>query len=309
MAFINIPGKDNNTTLSPDEFNYFVNKVNSLKLAILQGSGFVGSLRISDIPDIDGWYFASETGTYTNAGNLVIDNDGNLNIIIVSNFGQTFSIVETPIPQGEALETEVLQHSLKGVESDGIWDALYGTLGLSESINSVQTDTDINTQNILALSGGLNLQGFWNANTNIPNISSSPSINDYWIVEFAGTTTLGSDSVWNEGDWVIYSNGGWMRLNGNIYLNGTSLAQTLSISGNTISISDGNSINLQPTTFNYGQGVPAAVWEIPHFLNKYPSVVATDSAGNVVKGQIKYIDSNNLIVTFNSSFSGSAYMN
>tara|TARA_R110002096_G_scaffold435952_2_gene664530 strand:+ start:6172 stop:7101 length:930 start_codon:yes stop_codon:yes gene_type:complete len=309
MAFINIPGKDNNTTLSPDEFNYFVNKVNSLKLAILQGSGFVGSLRISDVPDIDGWYFASETGTYTNAGNLVIDNDGNLNIIIVSNFGQTFSIVEAPIPQGEALETEVLQHSLKGVESDGIWNALYGALGLSESINSVQADTDINTQNILALSGGLNLQGLWDANTNTPNISSSPSINDYWIVNVSGAATLGSESVWNAGDWAIYTSTGWMRLDGGIYLNGTNLAQTLSIVGSNISISDGNTITLPIDTYTHDQGMPSLTWTINHGLNKYPSATTVDSAKTVVMGQIEYIDLNNLTITFNASFSGSAYIN
>tara|TARA_B110000285_G_scaffold156620_1_gene174770 strand:- start:1386 stop:2315 length:930 start_codon:yes stop_codon:yes gene_type:complete len=309
MAFINIPGKDNNTTVSPDEFNYFVNKVNSLKLAILQGSGFVGSLRISDVPDIDGWYFASETGTYTNAGNLVVDNDGNLNIIIVSNFGQTFSIVETPIPQGEALETEVIQHSLKGVESDGIWDALYGTNGISDSIDLVQVDVDNNTQNILALSGGLNLQGLWNANTNTPDISSSPSVNDYWIVEIAGTTTLGSESVWNAGDWAIYTSSGWVRLDGNVYLNGTSLAQTLSVSGNNITISDGNTVALPVTNYTHSQGLPSATWTIIHGLGKYPSVTAVDSAGSVVVGGVDYIDANNLTISFNASFSGLAYIN
>lgn len=97
MAFINIPLKDNNTNLTPDEFNYFVNKVNSLKLSILQGSGFVGSLRISDTPDIDGWYFASDSGTYVNAGNLDVLLDGKLNIIIVSNNATTFSLVETAL--------------------------------------------------------------------------------------------------------------------------------------------------------------------------------------------------------------------
>ena len=167
MAFINIPGKDNNTTLSPDEFNYFVNKVNSLKLAILQGSGFVGSLRISDVPDIDGWYFASETGTYTNAGNLVIGSDGNLNIIIVSNFGQTFSIVSTPIPLGEAVDKN----------------------------------------------------------------------------------------------------------------------------------------------FIFDQGMPSSIWTIQHNLNKYPSACAVDTAKSIVVGQIEYIDLNNLTITFNSSFSGEAYLN
>ena len=126
MAFINIPGKDNNTTLSPDEFNYFVNKVNSLKLAILQGSGFVGSLRISDVPDIDGWYFASEAGTYINAGNIPVELVGHLNVIIVSNFGTTFSLVKTPIPH------------VGGLNLQGSWDASTNTpdISISPEVNS-----------------------------------------------------------------------------------------------------------------------------------------------------------------------------
>ena len=132
MAFINIPGKDNSTTLSPDEFNYFVNKVNSLKLAILQGSGFVGALRISDTPDIDGWYFATESGIYTNAGNLSVELSGQLNVIIVSNFGTTFSLVTTPIPNAGGL-------LLKGA-----WNALTNTpdISISPEINTYWiTDT------------------------------------------------------------------------------------------------------------------------------------------------------------------------
>ncbi len=121
MAFINIPAKDNNTTLTPDEFNYFVNKVNSLKLAILQGSGFVGGLRISDVPTIDGWYFASETGTYTNAGGLAVELNGQLNVIIVSNSATTFSIVTTPIPNAGGL---ILQ---------GVWNASTNTPDISNS--------------------------------------------------------------------------------------------------------------------------------------------------------------------------------
>ena len=97
MAFINIPLKDGNSTLSPDEFNYFVNKVNSLKLAIIQGAGFEGSLYISDTPDKDGWYFPAESGTYVNAGGISVQLEDNLNIIIASNNATTFSLVETPI--------------------------------------------------------------------------------------------------------------------------------------------------------------------------------------------------------------------
>ena len=61
--------------------------------------------------------------------------------------------------------------------------------------------------------------------------------------------------------------------------------------------------------FTYDQGLPSIMWEINHNLNKFPSAVVVDSAGSVVVGDIQYIDSNNIKITFNASFSGSAYIN
>ncbi len=59
----------------------------------------------------------------------------------------------------------------------------------------------------------------------------------------------------------------------------------------------------------HDQGIPSLIWTINHGLNKYPSVSAVDTAGSVVFGQVDYIDTNNLTITFNASFSGEAYLN
>ena len=217
MAFINIPGKDNNTTLSPDEFNYFVNKVNSLKLAILQGSGFVGSLRISDVPDIDGWYFASEAGTYINAGNIPVELVGHLNVIIVSNFGTTFSLVKTPIPH------------VGGLNLQGSWDASTNTpdISISPEVNSYwitnvagattlgsetyfnQADWAVYTVNgwirINAISGDVNVQSDWNSVAgdslilNKPTIPSGNKIIDWTIDNGATVINPGNytDTIYN----------------------------------------------------------------------------------------------------------------
>jgi hypothetical protein len=61
--------------------------------------------------------------------------------------------------------------------------------------------------------------------------------------------------------------------------------------------------------FVYEQGVPSSIWNVNHSLNKFPSVTAVDSAGSVVVGQVNHIDLNNITITFNASFSGSAYIN
>ena len=66
-------------------------------------------------------------------------------------------------------------------------------------------------------------------------------------------------------------------------------------------------------TFVFTQGVPATTWTIQHNLGKFPSVGVVDTAsvanGQLYYGDVKYIDSNNLTITFASEFSGKAYLN
>jgi len=61
--------------------------------------------------------------------------------------------------------------------------------------------------------------------------------------------------------------------------------------------------------FVFNQLIPSAIWNVTHNLNKYPSVTVVDSGGTVVVGDINYIDTNNLTITFSFIFSGKAYMN
>lgn len=59
--------------------------------------GFKGSLAKSDTPTEDGWYLASENGTYTNAGGLVVNLSNGLSIISVTEGQTVFSLVVVPI--------------------------------------------------------------------------------------------------------------------------------------------------------------------------------------------------------------------
>ena len=59
----------------------------------------------------------------------------------------------------------------------------------------------------------------------------------------------------------------------------------------------------------HDQAMPSIYWNISHGLNKRPSVTVVDTAGTVVSGNVDYIDSNNILLTFNSAFSGQAYLN
>ena len=61
--------------------------------------------------------------------------------------------------------------------------------------------------------------------------------------------------------------------------------------------------------FEYTQATPSATWEIEHNLGKEPAVSVVDSAGSSVVGDCKYINTNKIIITFSSAFSGKAYLN
>lgn len=60
-------------------------------------SGVVGTLAIADTPTEDGIYYASESGTYTNAGGLVVDLDQGINIISVEEGQTVFNLIVIPI--------------------------------------------------------------------------------------------------------------------------------------------------------------------------------------------------------------------
>lgn len=58
---------------------------------------FRGNIAIADTPALDGWYFAEESGIYTNAGGLVVDLLNQLTIIIIEGSVTIFSQTIIPI--------------------------------------------------------------------------------------------------------------------------------------------------------------------------------------------------------------------
>lgn len=62
-------------------------------------------------------------------------------------------------------------------------------------------------------------------------------------------------------------------------------------------------------SFVFTQAVASDVWLIKHNLNKCPSVSVVDTGGNIVYGDVEYIDENNVRCRFMSAFSGKAYLN
>lgn len=62
-------------------------------------------------------------------------------------------------------------------------------------------------------------------------------------------------------------------------------------------------------SFEFTQATAASIWNIKHDMNKYPSVSIVDSGGNVICGDVEYIDLNNCVCHFSAPFSGKAYLN
>lgn len=61
--------------------------------------------------------------------------------------------------------------------------------------------------------------------------------------------------------------------------------------------------------YTHTQSVPSSEWSIQHNLGKRSSITVVDSTDSVVFGDVNYIDSNNVTITFNGAFSGKAYFN
>jgi hypothetical protein len=61
--------------------------------------------------------------------------------------------------------------------------------------------------------------------------------------------------------------------------------------------------------YKHVQNLSSSTWTINHDLEKLPSVTVVDSAGSTVIGDIDYVNTNTLTITFSGSFSGEAYLN
>ena len=61
-------------------------------------------------------------------------------------------------------------------------------------------------------------------------------------------------------------------------------------------------------SYDHMQGAASSSWSITHNLGFKPNVTVIDSAGNIVEGEISYTNSNSITVSFQSAFSGNAYL-
>ena len=91
--------------------------------------------------------------------------------------------------------------------------------------------------------GALNYKGTWNANTNTPALASGVGTKgDYYVVSFAGTTSLDGISTWGVGDWATYNGSVWQRVEGGANLEGVNLTATGTVNFAGATVSNGGSV-------------------------------------------------------------------
>lgn len=84
--------------------------------------------------------------------------------------------------------------------------------------------------------------------------------------------------------------------------------------GKLIGMQNGELIAIDPTelpkkTVNHNQLSASDSWSIEHNFNYYPTVTVVDSGGNVVVGDVQYVDMHHIHISFKSPFTGKAILN
>lgn len=145
---------------------------------------------------------------------------------------------------------------------------------------------------------------------------------------YANRINLGGNDIYDyfstllddNGTLTIHSNDnstffGVYRLSGiNIYQNDVISLEVILVASNGSVIDKGNVrlgavFSTGDKHYTHTQLQSAAIWQIDHFLGKYPSVALIDDGGNVIIGDIKYLNENQLTITFSAPISGKAFIN
>ena len=153
---------------------------------------------------------ATLTGTGQTYGNT--SDSIKIDTIAVDVYGRVTGVSTGPTGQVNTVGTGNSNTLTKtGDAIDSIFTPNTGVVNASSAnlATGAQIQTAINT----ALTGVLQFQGTWNASTNSPTLTSSVGTSgDYYIVSVAGNTNLNGITDWEIGDWAVFANTTWTKI-------------------------------------------------------------------------------------------------
>ena len=176
------------------------------------------------------------------------------------------------------------------------------TGAVSSSSSNLATGAQIQTAIDNALTGVLQFEGTWNASTNTPTLSSGTGTSgDYYIVSVAGSTNLDGITDWAIGDWAVFANTTWTKVDnsqvGNMSSwtlkegNGTETSTVTN--GETVTFAQGNGIQSELTSTSSGGTLT--------ITNTKPNIVQTTVSGNAGSATVLQTARTIAGVSFNGS--------
>jgi hypothetical protein len=116
---------------------------------------FKETIAIADVPSENGWYFASESGTYTNCDGLVIDTSDNIAIIVISGTFDVFNKIDIPVTI--TADSTATDGSTNAIQSNAVFDiktALDTAISLKQDALTFDTTPTEDSTNVVQ-SGGV----------------------------------------------------------------------------------------------------------------------------------------------------------
>ena len=175
-----------------------------------------------------------------------------------------------------------------------------GTVNLSSSnlATGAQIQTAINT----ALTGVLQFEGTWNANTNSPTLASNVGTSgDYYIVAVAGSTNLNGITDWQVGDWAVFANTTWTKVDNTAVGSMSSWTLKEGNGSETSTVTNGETV-----TFAQGTGIQSELTSTSSggtltITNTAPNIVQTTITGNAGSATVLQTARTIAGVSFNGS--------
>ena len=235
------------------------------------------------------------SGTYGSTSNSTkIDN------ITVDAYGRVTAV--TTGATGQVNQVNSGNLSTMSVSSGTTTTVTPITATVSNSSLSLATGQQIQTAIDNALTGVLQFEGTWNASTNTPTLSSGTGTSgDYYIVSVAGSTNLDGITDWAIGDWAVFANTTWTKVDnsqvGNMSSwtlkegNGTETSTVTN--GETVTFAQGNGIQSELTSTSSGGTLT--------ITNTKPNIVQTTVSGNAGSATVLQTARTIAGVSFNGS--------